>query len=90
MVDVIHLHEGHSMAAASILDDCRALLRDFGKITIGHSNRELNIVAHELAECGRANTPSLWEDAPMGTIAKICRRCKHYLRLIKLGMKAFP
>ena len=35
-----------------------------------HYNRESNVVAHELAEWGRANTPSLWMDAPPDTIAK--------------------
>ena len=65
----IHLNEGHSMVAAPLLDDSRELLREFGKVTIEHCNRESNVVAHELAEWGRANTPSLCVDAPPGTIA---------------------
>ena len=39
VVDAIHLNEGHSMVAAPVLDDCRELLREFGKVTIEHSNR---------------------------------------------------
>ena len=49
VVDAINLNEGHSMVAAPVLDDCRELLREFGKVTIEHCNRESNVVAHELA-----------------------------------------
>ena len=39
VVDAIHLNEGHSMVAALVLDDCRELLREFGKVIIAHCNR---------------------------------------------------
>jgi ribonuclease HI len=70
VVDAIRMNEGHAMVAAPVLEDCRELLRDFGKVTIEHCNRESNLVAHELAHFGRASTPSLWVDAPPDFIFK--------------------
>lgn len=87
MVHAIRLNEGHSMVVAPVLDDCCELLRESGKVTIEHCNRELNVVAHELAEWGHANGPFVWVDAPPIFVAS--RRCKHYLSLIKLADEAF-
>nr|XP_020198839.1 spidroin-1-like [Aegilops tauschii subsp. strangulata] len=70
VVDCLRLNEGHAMVAAPIFEECRILLRDKGKVTIEHCNRESNCVAHELASWGGANTPSLWVDAPPDFIVK--------------------
>lgn len=64
VVDVIRWNEGYSMVAASIFDECRSFLEDFGKFTFEHCIRESNSVAHELTRQGRANSPSRWVDAP--------------------------
>ena len=56
----------------------REMLRDFKKITIRHCNRESNVVAHELAEWGRANNLSMWN-----------RRCKHHLMINKASNEGF-
>ena len=47
-----------------ILDDCRDLAQDFGKVTLQLCSRESNYVAHELAKFGRDNPPTLWCDVP--------------------------
>ena len=70
VVEALNLNTGYSMISAPILDECRSLLSDFGKVSLEHCNRESNVVAHELAEWGRVNTPSLWVDVPPVTIAK--------------------
>jgi ribonuclease HI len=70
VVDALRLNEGQSRVAAPVLEDCRVLLQDFGKVTIEHCNRESNVVAHELASRGSANILSLWVDAPPEFIVK--------------------
>ena len=62
-------NEGHSMVAAPVIDDCRNMLADFGKVTIEHCNRESNMVAHVLAQWGRSNPSSLWLEEPPNFIA---------------------
>ena len=34
VVDAIKLNEGHSMVAAPLLDDCRNILGDFGRLLL--------------------------------------------------------
>uniref|UniRef100_A0A8R7ULS3 RNase H type-1 domain-containing protein n=1 Tax=Triticum urartu TaxID=4572 RepID=A0A8R7ULS3_TRIUA len=63
VVETLRLNEGQNMVATPVIEDCQILLRDFRQVTIEHCNRESNIVAHVLANCGCANTPSLWVDA---------------------------
>ena len=70
MVDALKLSEGHSMTAARVLDDCRSILCDFGKVTIEHCFRESNVVAHELAKWGCVNDPSVWAEAPPSFLVK--------------------
>ena len=60
VVQALHNNEGHSMVAAPILQDCRVMLREFGKVVVEHCIRESNMVAHELAHYGSANNPTLW------------------------------
>ena len=57
------------MVAAPVIDDCRNMLADFGKVTIEHCNRESNMVAHVLVQWGRSNPPSLWLEEPPVFIA---------------------
>ena len=45
VVDALRMNEGHAMVAAPVLEECRFLLREFllrefGKVTIEHCNRE--------------------------------------------------
>lgn len=70
VVEALRLNEGHSMVAAPILESCRVLLREIGKVILEHCNKESNVVAHELAHWGRANNPSMWVDAPPEFISK--------------------
>jgi ribonuclease HI len=70
VVDALRLNEGQSMVAGPVLEDCRSLLRDFGKVSIEHCNRESNVVAHELARWGSVNNPSVWRDTPPSFILK--------------------
>ena len=58
VVQALHSNEGHSVVAAPILQDCRVMLREFGKAVVEHCIRESNMVAHELAQWGGANTPT--------------------------------
>ena len=71
VVDTIKCNKGYSRVAASVLDDCRSILLDFGRVNIEHCSRETNYVAHELAKWGRANNPSLWVDAPPDFIVRL-------------------
>ncbi|XBI85579.1 hypothetical protein VPH35_093708 [Triticum aestivum] len=64
VVDALNQNAGHSMVAAPILDECRSLLQEFGKVLIEHCNRESNMVAHVLAQRGRVDPPFVWSDAP--------------------------
>lgn len=64
MVEALQNNEGHSMVAAPILEDCRDILRDFGKVVVEHCFRDLNVVAHELARWGSSNNPEIWLDIP--------------------------
>ena len=59
------------MVATPILDECRSLLHDFGKDLIEHCNRELNMVAHALAQFGRDDPPSLCLDSPLVFISEL-------------------
>ena len=63
VIDSLKLNEGYILVASPILDDCRSLLQDFGKVIIKHCFRETNMVAHELASYGRGNPPTMWSDA---------------------------
>ena len=47
------------MVAVPVLEECIVLLQDFGKVT-KHCNRESNVVAHELARRGGADTPEFY------------------------------
>ena len=47
------------------------LLHDFGKDLIEHCNRELNMVAHALAQFGRDDPPSLCLDSPLVFISEL-------------------
>ena len=71
VVDALRFNEGYSMVAASVLQECRSYLADFGRFTIEHCIRESNYVAHELARWGRANNPSCWIDAPLDFIISL-------------------
>lgn len=64
VTDALKLNEGYTLVAAPILDDCRSLLQDFGKVTIEHCFRETNMVAHFLASYGRSNPSTVWLDTP--------------------------
>ena len=66
VVEALKFNSGYSMVA--ILEECRNLFRDFGKVRIEHCNRESNMVAHLLAQQGRVDPPSLWKDSPPGFI----------------------
>ena len=70
VMDAIKLNKGNSMVSAPVLDDCRNILGDFGKVTIEHCFRESNVVAHELAKWGCANDPHVWADAPPNFLVK--------------------
>lgn len=65
VVEALKLNEGHTMVAAPVLENCRNTLKEFGKVTIEHCNRESNVVSHELATWGRLNPPSVWVDDPL-------------------------
>src|SRR4051812_13762935 len=64
VAEALNKNEGYSLVAAPILNECRSLLKDFGKVYIEHCNRESNTVAHELASFERNNPPSVWLDTP--------------------------
>ena len=53
-----------STVSCHIVDECRELGKDFGKILVQLCNRESNSVADELAKYGRDNPPTLWCDVP--------------------------
>ena len=69
VVEALQNNEGHSTVAAPIIQDCRELMREFGKVVIEHCNRESNMVAHVLVQWGRSNPPSLWLEEPPDFIA---------------------
>lgn len=71
LVEAINLNEGYSMVAAPVLDECRSILNDFGKVNVEYCIRESNFVAHALARWGRDKNPSLWVDAPPEFIVKL-------------------
>ena len=62
VVEALKFNTGQAMVAGPILEHCRKLLRDFGKVFLKHCNRESNMVAHMLAQQGRSDPPSLWLD----------------------------
>ncbi|KAI5006664.1 hypothetical protein ZWY2020_033907 [Hordeum vulgare] len=74
VVNTLHLNEGQSIVAHSVPDDCIDILKHLGKVILEHCNRESNITAHELADYGRANNPSMWVEAPPDFIAKFLAR----------------
>ena len=49
---------------APVLNDCRSLILEFGKVVIEHCNRDSNKVAHVLAQQGRVDPPAMWLDSP--------------------------
>jgi hypothetical protein len=53
-----------SGVAATIFDDCYHLASEFPKIIFGHSFRESNCVAHELARVARGIADQVWLDDP--------------------------
>ena len=55
VVEALKFNTGQPMVAAPILEDCRKLLRDFGKVFLEHCNRESDMVAHMLAQRGRSD-----------------------------------
>ena len=55
--------------AGPILEECRLLIVNFGKVVIEHCNRESNMVAHVLAQNGSVDPPNLWLDSPPGFIS---------------------
>ena len=62
VVETLKFYTGQRMVAAPILEDCRKLLRDFGKVFLEQCNRESDMVAHMLAQRGNSDPPSLWLD----------------------------
>ena len=67
-MDAMTNNNGHSMVAGPILDDCRQICADFGKVLFEFCSRDSNMVAHRLAQHGRDDPPSLWLDVPPGFI----------------------
>ncbi|XBJ25843.1 hypothetical protein VPH35_003405 [Triticum aestivum] len=68
IVESLNYNTGHAMIASPLLDECRALSLDFGKVLIEHCNRESNMVAHVLAQKGCDDPPNVWLDSPPGFI----------------------
>ena len=64
VVEALNHNARHSMIATPILDECRSLLGEFGKVSIEHCIRELNQVAHVLALKGQDDPPTVWLDSP--------------------------
>ena len=64
MVEPLRFNEGQSMVSAPVLEECRILLQDFGKVTIEHYNREWNVISYELVRWCCVDTPFIWVDAP--------------------------
>lgn len=71
LVEALQQNLGHSMVAAPILEECRLLLVDFGKVVLEHCNRDSNKVAHVLAQNGRVDPPNLWLDSPPSFISEL-------------------
>ena len=69
LVDALQQNTGQSTIAAPILDDCRLLFLNFGKVILEHCNRESNMVAHVLAQNGRVDPLNLWLDSPPAFIS---------------------
>ena len=70
LVETLQQNTGHSTIAAPILEDYWLLLLDFGKVILGHCNRESNMIAHALAQNGRVDPPNLWSDSPPAFISE--------------------
>lgn len=43
VVNALQLNDGHSMVASRVLEECRDLLRDMGKVFLEHCDRESNV-----------------------------------------------
>ncbi|XBH81254.1 hypothetical protein VPH35_106843 [Triticum aestivum] len=71
LVESLQQNTGHSTIAAPILEDCRLLLLNFGKVILKHCNRESNMVAHVLAQNGRVDPLNLWLDSPPAFILEL-------------------
>ncbi|KAF6999523.1 hypothetical protein CFC21_015533 [Triticum aestivum] len=71
VMESIQQNSGHSMVAAPILDECRSLILDFGKVSLEHFNHESNMVAHALALFGRDDPPNVWLDSPPVFISEL-------------------
>ena len=56
VVESLKSNSGHSMVVAPILDECRNLMEDFGKVEVEHCNRESNTVAHCISSEGTCGT----------------------------------
>ncbi|KAM3242197.1 hypothetical protein ACQJBY_054713 [Aegilops geniculata] len=65
LVEAMVNNSGQDMVAGPILEGCRSLCLDFGKVFFQHCNRECNLVAHRLAQSGREDQPTLWLDSPL-------------------------
>ena len=70
MVESLNMNSGQSMVAGPILDECRSLKEESGKVLFEHFNRETNMVAHVLAQRGRVDPPSVWLDTPPSFISE--------------------
>ena len=71
LVEALQNNFGHSTMAAPILEECRLLLINFGKVVIEHCHRDCNKVAHVLAQNGRVVPPNLWLHAPSAFISEL-------------------
>lgn len=64
VVEALNMNTGQAMVAAPIIEECRSMKEDFGKVLFEHCNRESNMVANVLAQQGRVDPPALWLDTP--------------------------
>ena len=55
---------------APVLDECRQLIKEFGKLFLKHCNRESNMVAHVLPTKGRLDPPFMRLDRPPDFISE--------------------
>lgn len=70
-MEALNKNEGYGLVAAPILNACRSLLKEFGKVIIEHCIRKTNMVAHELASFRACNPPAVWSDTPSNFIHKL-------------------
>ncbi|KAE8795187.1 hypothetical protein D1007_29920 [Hordeum vulgare] len=60
--------------AATILDDCYHMARDFTQVRYDHCQRETNSIADELARLCKFSSPSSWFDEPPNVIIPLLVR----------------